>query len=110
MFRSTSWRIFVISGIFFAITIIPFSLFLANRFSQFAYSQMGTFNQDRIDETAERTEFMLAKLKSYSLNMYEDQTVQSWIYASTENLLQNAGTMRVLTKYLSNEPLIEGAY
>jgi AraC-like DNA-binding protein len=110
MFRSTSWRIFVISGIFFAITIIPFSLFLANRFSHFAYTQVGTFNQDRIDEMAERTEFMLAKLKWYSLNMYEDHTVQSWLYASAENLLQNAGTMRVLTKYLSNEPFIESAY
>jgi len=110
MFRSTSWRIFVFSGIFFAITIIPFSLFLANRFSHFAYSQMGTFNQDRIDEMAERTQFMLDKLKWYSLNMYEDQAVQSWIYASADNLLQNAGTMRVLTKYLSNEPFIESAY
>ncbi len=110
MFRSTSWRIFVISGIFFTMTIIPFSLFLANKFTQFAYSQMGTFNQDRIDEMAERTEFMLAKLKWYSLNMYEDHTVQSWMYNPSENLLQNAGTMRVLTKYLSNETFIESAY
>lgn len=59
---------------------------------------------------AERTEFMLTKLKWYSLNMYEDHTVQSWIYAPAENLLENAGTMRVLTKYLSNEPFIESAY
>lgn len=110
MFRSTSWRIFVISGIFFAMTIIPFSLFLANRFSHFAYSQMGTFNQDRIDEMAERVEYILAKLKWYSLTMYEDRTVQNWMYASAENLLQNASTMRVLTKYLSNEPYIETAY
>ncbi len=110
MFRSTSWRIFVISGIFFAMTIIPFSLFLANRFSHFAYSQMGTFNQDRIDEMAERVEYILAKLKWYSLTMYEDRTVQNWMYASADNLLQNASTMRVLTKYLSNEPYIETAY
>ncbi|OIB03733.1 AraC family transcriptional regulator [Paenibacillus sp. LC231] len=110
MFRSTSWRIFVISGIFFAITIIPFSLFLANRFSHFAYSQVGTFNQDRIDEMAERVEYILAKLKWYSLTMYEDRTVQNWMYASADNLLQNASTMRVLTKYLSNEPYIETAY
>ncbi|MGG3280338.1 AraC family transcriptional regulator [Paenibacillus solani] len=110
MFRSTSWRIFVISGIFFAITIIPLSLFLANRFSHFAYSQVGTFNQDRIDEMAERVEYILAKLKWYSLTMYEDQTVQNWMYASADNLLQNASTMGVLTKYLSNEPYIETAY
>lgn len=110
MFRSTSWRIFVISGIFFAMTIIPFSLFLANRFSHFAYSQVGTFNQDRIDEMAERVEYILAKLKWYSLTMYEDRTVQNWMYASADNLLQNASTMRVLTKYLSNEPYIETAY
>lgn len=110
MFRSTSWRIFVISGIFFAMTIIPLSLFLANRFSHFAYSQVGTFNQDRIDEMAERVEYILAKLKWYSLTMYEDQTVQNWMYASADNLLQNASTMGVLTKYLSNEPYIETAY
>lgn len=110
MFRSTSWRIFVISGIFFAMTIIPFSLFLANRFSHFAYSQVGTFNQDRIDEMAERVEYILAKLKWYSLTMYEDRTVQNWMYASADNLLQNASTMRVLSKYLSNEPYIETAY
>ncbi|AYB46903.1 AraC family transcriptional regulator [Paenibacillus lautus] len=110
MFRSTSWRIFVISGIFFAMTIIPFSLFLANRFSHFAYSQVGTFNQDRIDEMAERVEYILAKLKWYSLTMYEDRTVQNWMYASADNLLQNASTMRVLTKYLSNEPYNETAY
>ncbi len=110
MFKSTSWRIFVISGIFFAITIIPFSLFLANRFSHFAYSQMGTYNQDRIDEMAERIEYILDKLKRYSLNMYEDHAVQNWMYASADNLLQNARTMGVLTKYLSNEPYIESAY
>ena len=61
----------------FAMTIIPFSLFLANRFSHFAYSQVGTFNQDRIDEMAERVEYILAKLKWYSLTMYEDRTVQN---------------------------------
>lgn len=110
MFRSTSWRIFVISGIFFAMTIIPFSLFLANRFSHFAYSQMGTFNQDRIDEMAERVEYILAKLKWYSLTMYEDHSVQNWMYASADNLLQNASTMGVLSKYLSHEPYIETAY
>lgn len=110
MFRSTSWRIFVISGIFFAMTIIPFSLFLANRFSHFAYSQMGTFNQDRIDEMAERVEYILAKLKWYSLTMYEDRSVQNWMYASADNLLQNASTMGVLSKYLSHEPYIETAY
>ena len=91
-------------------TIIPFSLFLANRFSHFAYSQVGTFNQDRIDEMAERVEYILAKLKWYSLTMYEDRTVQNWMYASADNLLQNASTMRVLSKYLSNEPYIETAY
>ena len=67
-------------------TIIPFSLFLANRFSHFAYSQVGTFNQDRIDEMAERVEYILAKLKWYSLTMYEDRTVQNWMYASADNL------------------------
>lgn len=110
MFRSTSWRIFVISGIFFAITIIPLSLFLANRFSHYAYSQMGTFNQDRINEMAERVEYILAKLKWYGLTMYEDRTVQNWMYASPDDLLQNASAMGVLTKYLSNEPYIETAY
>jgi len=91
-------------------TIIPFSLFLANRFSHFAYSQMGTFNQDRIDEMAERVEYILAKLKWYSLTMYEDHSVQNWMYASADNLLQNASTMGVLSKYLSHEPYIETAY
>ncbi len=71
---------------------------------------MGTFNQDRIDEMAERTEFILEKLKWYSLNMYEDLAVQNWMYASADNLLQNAATMRALTKYLNNEPFIESAY
>ena len=32
------------------------------------------------------------------------------MYASADNLLQNASTMRVLSKYLSNEPYIETAY
>lgn len=71
---------------------------------------MGTFNQDRIDEMAERVEYILAKLKWYSLTMYEDRSVQNWMYASADNLFAKCKHDEVLTKYLSNEPYIETAY
>ncbi|MBD2870807.1 hypothetical protein [Paenibacillus arenilitoris] len=64
---------------------------MANRFSDYAYEQIGAFNREAIRKSVERTEFVLSKLKSYSLNMY-------------------AEALRALTKYLSTEPYIEDAF
>ncbi|MFD0695385.1 AraC family transcriptional regulator [Paenibacillus sp. GCM10027628] len=93
-----------------SISIIPFSLLLANRFSNYAYEQTGDFNREMIRQTVERTEYILMKLKSYSLNIYEDQRIQNWIYTQTDNAITDAETLRVLTSYLANEPFIDRAY
>ncbi|MBE9916866.1 hypothetical protein G8C92_22870 [Paenibacillus donghaensis] len=53
---------------------------------------------------------MLMKLKLYSLNIYEDQSIQNWMYAQTDDELVDAEALRVLTKYLANEPFIDRAY
>ncbi|WP_409345757.1 AraC family transcriptional regulator [Paenibacillus sp. MBLB4367] len=63
-----------------------------------------------IRQTVERTEYILMKLKSYSLNIYEDQTIQNWIYDQTDDAMADAEALRVLTNYLANEPFIERAY
>ncbi|MCU6710884.1 cache domain-containing protein [Paenibacillus sp. J5C_2022] len=108
--RKRPSRIFLWLCILFTVIIMLFSLFLADRFSQFAASQLGSFHADKIKETVERSEFVLAKLKGYSMSMYDDQSLQNWFYSQSYEPLQDAETLRVLTKYLSNEPLIDSAY
>ncbi|MCJ8014039.1 AraC family transcriptional regulator [Paenibacillus sp. KQZ6P-2] len=110
MFKSTYLRIFVWSGIFIILIIIPFSLFLIQRFAGYASSQIGLINRDQIEETLDRTEFILAKLKWYGLNMYEDQTIQNWIYSQKDDPLLDAAALQTLSKYLSKESFFEGAY
>lgn len=110
MFKSTYLRIFLWSCILITIIIIPFSLFLIQRFSDYASSQLGYINRDRIEETLDRTEFILAKLKWYGLNMYEDQTLQNWIYSLEDDPLLDAAALQTLSKYLSKESFFEGAY
>ncbi|WP_245583770.1 AraC family transcriptional regulator [Paenibacillus terrigena] len=110
MFKSTYLRIFVWSGIFIILIIIPFSFFLIQRFEGYASSQIGSINRDRIEETLDRTEFILAKLKWYSLNMYEDQTIQNWMYSEKDDPLLDAAALQTLSKYLSKESFFEGAY
>ena len=92
------------------VIIIPFSFFLVQRFSDYASSQIGYINRDRIEETLDRTEFILAKLKWYGLNMYEDQTIQNWIYSKGDDPLLDAAALQTLSKYLSKESFFEGAY
>ncbi|AZS13793.1 helix-turn-helix domain-containing protein [Paenibacillus lutimineralis] len=110
MYRATYVRFFIWSSIMLSILIIPFSLFFADRFSHYAYEQAGEFNQEKIGQTVERTQYMLMKLKLYSLNIYEDQSIQNWMYAQTDDELVDAEALRVLTKYLANEPFIDRAY
>ncbi|MGM1046471.1 MAG: AraC family transcriptional regulator [Bacillota bacterium] len=110
MFKSTYLRIFLWSCILITVIIIPFSLFLVQRFSDYASSQLGYINRDRIEETLDRTEFILAKLKWYGLNMYEDQTIQNWMYSQEDDPLLDAAALQTLSKYLSKESFFEGAY
>lgn len=110
LFKSTYVRIFLWSCILITVIIIPFSLFLVQRFSDYASSQIGYINRDRIEETLDRTEFILAKLKWYGLNMYEDQTIQNWIYSKGDDPLLDAAALQTLSKYLSKESFFEGAY
>jgi len=110
MFKSTYLRIFVWSGIFIILVITPFSFYLIQRFEGYATSQIDLINRDRIEETLDRTEFILAKLKWYSLNMYEDQTIQNWMYSEQDDPLLDAAALQTLSKYLSKESFFEGAY
>ncbi|OPA74228.1 AraC family transcriptional regulator [Paenibacillus selenitireducens] len=110
MFKPTYLRIFAWSGIFIILVIIPFSYFLIQRFAGYATSQIGLINHDRIEETLDRTEFILAKLKWYSLNMYEDQTIKNWMYSEKDDPLLDAAALQTLSKYLSKESFFEGAY
>ena len=73
-----------------SLIIIPFSLFLTGHFSNYAYKQIGDFNQKTISQTVERTQYTLMKLKSYSLNIYGDQSIQNWMYAQTEDVMTDA--------------------
>lgn len=110
MLKATYVRIFLISFIMFTIAIIPFSLFLSNRFSHFAYSQVESFNHEKMNMVLERSEYALTKLKSFSLNLYENQSVQNWIYSVHEDPVMDMDALQVLSKNLSSEPFVENAY
>lgn len=103
-------RLYVWVGIIFTIIIIPYSLFLSNQFSKFAYSQMDLFHRDKIIHTASQTEFILNKLKTYGLNMYEDPNIQGWLQMDRTDPLADMEALNTLTSFMSTESFIERAY
>ncbi|GIQ66377.1 hypothetical protein PACILC2_49450 [Paenibacillus cisolokensis] len=103
-------RLYLWVGIVLTIIIVPFSLFLSNQFSKYAYSQMDLFNQDKIVRTASRTEFILNKLKAYGLNMYENRYIQEWLQLDRFDPLADMEALNTLTNFMSTEPFIQRAY
>ncbi|MBU7315626.1 AraC family transcriptional regulator [Paenibacillus oleatilyticus] len=110
LFSKNYVRIYLWIGMIFTMIIIPFSMFLANQFSKYAYSQMDLFNRDTMLQTASRTEFLLNKLKAYGLHMYQDSTVQEWLQSSGRSPLDDMDALHALTNYMSTEPFIKRAY
>ncbi|WP_158299545.1 AraC family transcriptional regulator [Paenibacillus antri] len=104
------FRLLLWAGIVFTLIIIPFSLFLSNQFSKYAHSQMDLFHRDKVVHTASQTEFILNKLKSYGLNMYEDRTIQGWLQRERPDPLADMEVLNTLTTFMSTEPFIRRAY
>ncbi len=106
----THIRLYAWIGIIFTIIIIPYSLFLSNQFSKYAYSQMDLFHRDKIVHTASQTEFILNKLKTYGLNMYEDNNIQGWLQRDRSDPLADMEVLNTLTNFMSTESFIQRAY
>ena len=103
-------RLYAWIGIVFTMIIVPFSLFLSEQFSQYAYSQMDQFHRDKVLHTANQTDFILNKLKTYGLNMYEDSSIQNWLQSERIDPLADMAVLNTLTNFLSTEPFIQRVY
>lgn len=103
-------RLYVWIGILVTVIVVPCSLYLTHRFSAYAYTQMSEFQQDRIAQTASRTDFLLSKLKAYSLNMYEDRTIRDWLQADRNLPLANMEALQIVSSYMATEPFLKRVY
>lgn len=108
--KHTYVRISLLLAVLFAAIIIPFTIVLSNQFSRYAFAEIDRYTQEKIVQTTDNTEFMLRKLKSYGINMYEDADIHGWLLGdSRDQFVLNAAVNRV-SKLLSTEPFISKVY
>lgn len=102
-------RLYLWIGIIFTVAILLFSIFLSNQFSKYADNQMNLFHKNKLAQTASRTEFILDKLKSYGLHMYDDPVLQEW-FSAKRSPITDMELLNTITEYMSTEPFIQRVY
>ncbi len=80
IFKKTYFRLFLILTIIMVVVLLGFSYLLSFIFSEYAYSQINEFNENKLGQIEENIDFILRKLKSYSLKFYQDPDIQEWFY------------------------------
>jgi len=109
IFSRSYLHLYLWIGIIFTVAILLFSVFLASQFSHYADNQMNLYHKDKMAQTASRTEFILDKLKTYGLHMYDDPAVQEWL-SGRQDPLCDMELLNTITDYMSTEPFIQRVY
>lgn len=103
-------RTFLIQTLILLALTIPFSFYLSNQFQEYAYSQIGQHVKNKANQTIDNSTFMLDRLKSFSLNMYENQEVQKWLLLEQQDVLTEIGMMSIVNQLLVNESFVDKIY
>jgi AraC-like DNA-binding protein/GGDEF domain-containing protein len=108
--RSTYIRIFVVLGILCSIIISIFSLFLTKQFSKYSLQEINSITESQLQQAIINTEFTLNKLKSYSINIYQDPEIMNWLSASSSSTVVDYNAILALRRYINSEPFIDNIY
>lgn len=103
-------RMFVMQALIMLAVMIPFSLYLSSQFQKYAYDQIGSHIRIKVDQTFDNSNFMLDRLKSFSLNMYYNQDVQNWLFGKQKDVMIEHNVMTTVSQLLVNEPFVHSAY
>jgi AraC-like DNA-binding protein len=108
--RSTYIRIFVVLGILCSLLISVFSLFLTQQFSKYSLQEINAITENQLRQVIINTEFTLNKLKSYSINIYQDPEIMNWMSASSRSTVVDYNAILALRRYINSEPFIDNVY
>lgn len=108
--RSTYIRIFVVLGILCSIIISLFSLFLTEQFSKYSLQEINSITKSQLQQAIINTEFTLNKIKSYSINIYQDPEIMNWMSASSSSTVMDYNAILALRRYINSEPFIDNVY
>ncbi|MFW6035546.1 MAG: AraC family transcriptional regulator [Halothermotrichaceae bacterium] len=113
IFKRTYFRLFLILTIIMVVVLLCFSYLLSFIFSEYAYSQINESNENNLEQIEDNLDFILTKLKSYSLKFYHDPDIQEWFYPEHANswiyFLQAKNTVKnymLMEEYIYNVYLI----
>jgi AraC-like DNA-binding protein len=108
--RSTYIRIFIALAILCTFIIAIFSLFLTKQFSKYYMDEIKVIADNQLKQTVFDTEFTLEKLKSYSINMYQDPDIFNWISVNRRDKVADYQAMVALRRYINTERFISNVY
>jgi AraC-like DNA-binding protein len=108
--KSTYIRIFIALAVLSTVIIAVFSLSLTKQLSKYYMEEIESISESQLNETAFNIEFTLNKLKSYSINMYQDPDITAWISSNKRDKVADYNTIRALRRYMNTEPFISSVY
>ena len=114
---NTYLRFLLIMVIVLIIIISSFSFLLSNIYTKYTYSQINSFNEYKLTQIKDNVNFLLRKLKSYSIIIYEDLAIQNWFglessdnYTFEDKIFIDMDARNNLSRFILTEPYIENAY
>lgn len=104
--KKTYLKIFLTLSVIFTVIIMIFSIFLSSQFSEYALSEIDSYNQNKLLQTVDNFEFVLNKIRSTGMVMYEDPDIHNWLFSDNMDNLTIGAAVNRLTKMLPTEPFI----
>ncbi len=108
--RTAYVRLFVLLGVALTLLFVPLILSITNLFFSYAAKEIDRFAGYQAEQTAGQLEFTLNKLKSYALNMYNDETIQRFLAAGEHDPILNQHAGAIISAFMINEPFIKRVY
>lgn len=93
-----------------AIVLLVFSSFLFHSVKRYEEKQLQQFYAERARETALNVDMGLDSIRTYALNLFDDETIQLWMSLNYDDKLAAQNTARILKRYKRVESIIENIY
>lgn len=90
--------------------IVPISLFLSHKFSDFATSEINQFTQSKMKSSIENIDFIFERMRFHSLRMYVDDRTQDYLSLKVHHGGKLWEAYTSIMNNLINEPFIHSVY
>ncbi|MFC5407395.1 helix-turn-helix domain-containing protein [Cohnella soli] len=101
------FQAFLILAIVFAMTVIPFSLYLSRQYSVYASQELERNDKYKLEQTKENLVSVIDRLKQITLGLFEEPEIRKWIQLRREDPFVLNDAVQLLKKRLVTEPFIE---